>query len=512
MARVHSMCVFFFTLLVICANAHVEDICINPPGPNPTDGVSNAFSIASSLGCDYANRSIACQMAILKQSGNTFKDTSQCRGYVHFNVVYVIAAALGFTQDDAHFLAAFSQAIDFQQFRAVNACGKDMATRYWTPRMRGLVRTDTYGGGSLRHLGSPFIGELDAKPFPDNITHGSGPVLTFQDKQYSGKAVPCVVKPDYAESFASYAKTCAGLDPDLTDMYYEGALSGAKQWAFGQSSLLCAGGFTIWDEDRQSPFTGKACPAQNSSTLATVNTGTNFSGPIPLTGGDMPLGEQLIHYECLPNCNATNATDFKRIQEVYAPDFGLYLYNQSQQTPEGYASYANGQPVHELIARLGIFLHWVQDRSSHWYGMDAPGAGVAIYRDTPTVYRPYVYMDQQFYINKHAETHYWEQGMRTEIAPGTYAALVSTFNVLQAFQAKFATSPSHAHLFHARAHEAHVPVKDLFAELVGTPSHPGVLVEIAMEQDAHTRLARLIDELERRELPPMPGFETMCQA
>ena len=45
---------------------------------------------------------------------------------IHFNGVYFAAAALGFTQEISYFLAAYSQAIDFVQYKGVDSCGKAM--------------------------------------------------------------------------------------------------------------------------------------------------------------------------------------------------------------------------------------------------------------------------------------------------------------------------------------------------------------------------------------------------
>jgi len=139
------------------ASAHLEDLCVAPPGSGLTSGVYNFFSIASKLGCDYRDERLGCVAAVMAASGSTFNDTSICRGAVHFNAVYFAAAALGFTQDIAYFMAAFSQAIDFVQYRGIDSCGQDMPARYWTPPMRGMLRTSTRYGGTNRQCVSSLL-------------------------------------------------------------------------------------------------------------------------------------------------------------------------------------------------------------------------------------------------------------------------------------------------------------------------------------------------------------------
>lgn len=99
--------------------AFVEDICITPEGT-----VENFYleaSIQSVPECGYGKYFPRCIYKVLKRSADTFGETSLCRGIIHFEAVYFTAQAVGFTGEMAYFIAAFSQAIDFTQYRALDS-------------------------------------------------------------------------------------------------------------------------------------------------------------------------------------------------------------------------------------------------------------------------------------------------------------------------------------------------------------------------------------------------------
>lgn len=345
--------------LASCASAHVEDICINPPGPKPTDGVYNFYTLASRLGCDYRQAGAPCLAAIVAQSASTFTETSNCRGAVHFNAIYFSAAALGFTQEVSYFLAAFSQSIDFVQFKGVDSCGRTMAKKYWTPPLRGFLRTAVQYGGTNRHLGVPFVGFARNPPPLYQALDGITFPLYQSDKTYNGGSKDGCNAEFFDKDFKAYLGQCPALAPDMSDTFYEGALAQARKWAVNETTLLCNAGFTAIDPKTGSPFTGSQCAR---GTQHSINTNEIQQGPIPLTG-TLELGEQVIHFGCTPNCTAENYTVVES-SKIYASRFGGYLWNQAKR--HGYATMADGRPVPELVARMGIFLHWIADRSSHW--------------------------------------------------------------------------------------------------------------------------------------------------
>jgi len=249
------------------ALAHIEDICVAPPGTCFKCGVYNFYSIAERLGCGYLDSQPKCIMAtLLEQSAGGFNATSNCRGIIHFNAIYFAAVALGFKQDIAYNFAAFSQAIDFVQYKGVDSCGEPMENARWTPPMRGLTRTETMYGGTNRHLGVPFVGLYDSlKVYPSDLSQLSlyGERLTQEKKLYKGvpgmDKVGCEMH-DMEKSDEFYASTCAGLMPNFSDPFYEGSLYNARLWAFGEADQLCVAGFTEEDPVTGSLFTGKSCP------------------------------------------------------------------------------------------------------------------------------------------------------------------------------------------------------------------------------------------------------------
>lgn len=355
-------------LAVAPVSAHVEDICINPPGIKPTSGVYNFYTIASRLGCDYGNINASCVAGVVAQSASTFSDTSNCRGHVHFNAVYFTAAALGFTQDVSYFMAAFAQAIDFVQYKGVDSCGRDMPNRFWTPPLRGFLRTATAYGGTNRHLGVPFVGFASAPPPLLKALDGVSFPLYQSAKTYNGGSKKGCDANFFKDSFDDYVGQCPALRPNLEDKFYEGSLAQGKKWAMGETNLLCNGGFTTINPKTMSPFAGSQCPTGDEYS---VDTNELQQGPIPLTGGGLQLGEQVIHFECSPNCTAPT---YNVTKKIYVSELPAYLKAQAKQY--GYAKFADGSVVPELIVRMGIFLHWVTDRASHWYCTDAPGSGV----------------------------------------------------------------------------------------------------------------------------------------
>eukprot|EP00128_Syssomonas_multiformis_P010995 Colp12_sorted_trinity150504_noHs@23989 len=489
--------------LIATVQAHVEEICVAPPGNSTTSGVYNFYSVAAKLGCGYADRSPKCIAAVISGSAETFGDKSICRGIVHFNAIYFTAVALGFKQDVAYMFSAFSQGIDFVQYQGIDSCGREMPNRYTTPPLRGLMRTAATYGGTNRHLGVPFVGWLDKSPLY-NTTSGEGAELVQRNKTYTGGSGPlgCLDK-FFTSTWDQYVKRCPALMPDLSDNFYEGALASGRRWAFGETNIICNGGFTVPDKkNKDSVFTGSACPPPTSGRQYTVNVGPAVSGPIPLTGS-LQFGEQVVHYDCTPNCTAA-PTAIVPESVILASKLGQYLNEQSQ--AHGYATMDDGTPVPELVARMGVYLHWIADRASHFYCTDASGSGVAAVKNG-TGYDLYLYLETKACnFVTHGMVHYWEQGV-AYLAPGTYSALLLTYRELLAFRR--ANLIKHPEWFRpcAKANSAVLSEK----LVVGTYSEPGILFNMTLILEADKRMEAEIEALRQYNLPPMPGFETMCK-
>jgi hypothetical protein len=125
----------------------------------------------------------------------------------------------------------------------------------------------------------------------------------------------------------------------------------------------------------------------------------------------MELGDQVMHFECLPNCTAPSYT-VKPGSQVYAQDFGRYLREQSEK--HGYAT-LNDPPgvVPEAVARFGIYLHWIADRASHWYCCDASRSGLVTIREKD-YYNSFVFLGVNAcnFVN-HGMVHYVSSDVRS---------------------------------------------------------------------------------------------------
>ena len=110
-------------LLPHLTSCFVEDYCVYNTTAKPTPGIVNFYDAAEQDKCAYGSYLPKCIKDVVKVSANTFGDTSVCRGTVHFDSVYIMASAVGILPEYAYFLAAFSQAIDFVQYAAIDSCG-----------------------------------------------------------------------------------------------------------------------------------------------------------------------------------------------------------------------------------------------------------------------------------------------------------------------------------------------------------------------------------------------------
>jgi len=429
--------------------AFVEDICITPEGT-----VENFYleaSIQSVPECGYGKYFPRCIYKVLKRSADTFGETSLCRGIIHFEAVYFTAQAVGFTGEMAYFIAAFSQAIDFTQYRALDSCGNNLPLRYWTPPLRGLLRTSTVSGGSIRHLGVPF-----------------------------GK----------------HTKTTNALSPNWRAKE-EGTLTEGKQWAFGRSDQLCHGGFTQ-SEEAGNPFSGRKCASGGE---LTSDVSKLVSGPIPLSGGITKLGPQILHFDCEPSCWCNNSCTPgappltpKNVIVAEGSNFGDYLARSP------FARLENGAPVPELIARLGIFMHWLSDRASHASCTNTEASRVT----GPDPDGNFIITLDTYACNAltHGMEHYWEQGMGDKTTPGSEAALRLYYQELS----EFAQEYRDLHPSWFRAGFESLP----YDQVVGTQSQPGVTLRATLDKNASKRVAIIMSALEDHSFEAIPGFDTLC--
>ena len=437
------------SISVSTSHAFVEDICLGEGGQ--IDNFYYDAVMQSMPECGFGKYYPRCVFKVLKRSSDTFGDTSICRGIIHFEAVYFTAQAVGFRGDIAYFIAAFSQAIDFNQYRAIDSCGTDLPFRYWTPPLRGLLRTSTVSGGSIRHLGVPY-----------------------------------------------------GSEEDTTDALYpqwgataEGTLSRSRDWAFGDSDTLCHGGITD-SELKDNPFSGSSC-ATRGELLSDVP--KLVSGPIPLSGGTTKLGPQILNYDCEPECWCSNTCPEgsppltpKNTLLAEANNLGRYI----AQSP--FSKLDDGTPVPELVARLGIYMHWLSDRASHASCTNAKASKLV----GPSDSGDYTISLDTLRCNaiSHAMAHYWEQGIGDKVTSGSEATLRLYVKELDAFANKY-------RLQHPNWFRENQPPLSM-AYIVGMPASPGVTLRASLEKSAKKRIKIIMDALEENNFDPIPGFRTFC--
>ena len=295
---------------------------------------------------------------------------------------------------------------------------------------------------------------------------------------------------------SSLSDPCPALDPDYSDFSYEGSLASAHSWAFSKSDLLCAGGFTSLGASG-SPFTGAVCA---SGGTVTTNAGPLISGPIPLTGGMMEMGPQIVHYECEPACACDGSCDednsnFERVNMTY--DFAGYVEDAT--TP--WSRMSDGSKVPQEIARMGIFLHWINDRSSHFYCTDAAQSGVRKGESESGDYDLEILFDkEQCNFVTHALEHLWEQGMVGDVlAPGSYSALKGLYERLSEFREQHLEDRSEWFREGANVLE--------FGEVVGNERERGTMYKAIVLTTAAERVEFFVQSLSANDLPPLPGFE-----
>jgi hypothetical protein len=430
---------------LIAVNAHVEEQCFF------TNELSNLYHTAELLGCQYGEFNPKCVAATLIGGSQTFGATSPCRGFIHYDSVFYIAQAVGFTGEMAYWIASFAQCVDFIQFVPPDSCGAPLDKKFWTPPMRGFLRTSTLTGQHIRHLGLIYRGVNPA------VNNGG----------------------------------ISGLTPDLNDITKEGMLISAKKWAFNDTDMYCTIGLT--EPTNGNYFDGNKC--LTSIPFLDNTSPTAIVGPIPTPAINTTLGDQVMHYDCIGDTDCENPP-YQLTNVKYHYEMETYFQQQTE-----YARLKNGQPVPTIIARLGIYMHQLADRASHFFCTDQADTAILGPRAT----------DNSFYLSWnttacnfpfHGTEHYWEQGVKPILAPQSWSALSHYFDELSAFATKFKTIKPEWFLATAKLLTK--------AEVVGTMAAPGTLPTLAMIPDVVTRVVKFMDELKKNGFEQVPGQDKPC--
>lgn len=301
------------------ASAFLEDICL-PRRPG-----QEALTWCVRPECPPAfteNRACPTQLA-------DFATIKPGRSMIHADSTYFIAQALGFRADVAYWIAAYDEVTDYTQYAPIDQCGvqasaQNSGSSYITAKFNGFARTNTNTDGPLDHYVVSFSPNGQGTD-----VHGAGGVSALYPMHYP--------EPGY---------------PLRIDSTYQKTLANMRAWAMLPSrdpGLLCTVGLTTSN--------GSQCM-----------TGVNISGVVPFfmksSKGitlDVPAGRKVLDY------------DTSTKESVYYEQLGAYL-DDKQRTTGTLWKDATPLPVPVQVARIGLFLHVLQDTSSHatYCGDDAP--------------------------------------------------------------------------------------------------------------------------------------------
>jgi hypothetical protein len=305
------------------ASAFLEDICIS----RVTGELKSCLVPASACKDqqDAVNRGCliqAVQFAVIPPG----------RSMIHADSTYFIAQALGFRADVAYWIAAYNEVSDYAVYAPIDQCGVQATTTnsgasYITAKFNGFQRTNNKTDGPLYHY------VLNFSPSGQGTdTHGAGGVQAVYPFHYPPPGYPVTI-----------------------DDVFQGTLYDLRQWAMQRDEgpgLLCTAGLTT--PNGASNFSGAQCLA-----------GVPIAGTVPL----------LENFSIGPALNLTSGPKVldNSNGDVYYTQLASWLADKSRTTGVLFDDPAK-PPVPVQVARIGLYLHSLQDASSHatFCGDDAP--------------------------------------------------------------------------------------------------------------------------------------------
>jgi hypothetical protein len=269
-----------------------------------------------------------------------FVTIQQGRSMLHMDSTYFIAQSLGFRADVAYWIAAYNEVTDYSQYVPIDQCGNQAANsvtiangmtqqtvantgqNYITAFFNGFQRTNPNTDGPLDHYVVSFSPNGQGTD-----VHGPQGVLGLYPLHYP--------KPGY---------------PVHIDDVYQKTLANLRQWAMMKTKapgLLCTAGLTDGENCLTGPMIVGSVPLLPKIPATAFNI-------------NVPAGRKVLQY--------TSATDID-----YYEDLEAYLSDPSKTTGTLWKDPVP-TPVPPQIAKIGLFLHVLQDTSSHstYCGDDGP--------------------------------------------------------------------------------------------------------------------------------------------
>ncbi|MFP5247506.1 MAG: hypothetical protein ACLGH0_12505 [Thermoanaerobaculia bacterium] len=319
-------------------HAFFEDLCIPRQGPNGT--VSWCLT-PTCPNPPQPNRACPEQVA-------QFVNVMPGRSMIHADSTYFIALALGYRADVAYWIAAYNEVTDYAQYVPIDQCGyqaanlnsiqnqKTLQTKpnsgrdYITAYFNGFQRTNLNTDGPLDHYVVFF-----SPSGQGTDVHGAGGASALYPLYYP--------RPGY---------------PEHIDDTYQKTLANFRQWAMNRATtpgLLCTVG--LLDSSGTRCLTGAMITGSVPGIMPQQVTQTPAVPGIPIS---VATGPKVLNVDA-----SNNATPYTELQS--------WLDDPKRTTGKLWKSPKPGS-VPIQIARIGIYLHTLQDTSSHstYCGDDPP--------------------------------------------------------------------------------------------------------------------------------------------
>lgn len=330
------VCTIVLMFVAQSASAFLEDLCL------PRRGVNGTLSWCLTPNCVVPPQpNLACPQQVID-----FGTIMPGRSMIHADSTYFIALALGYRSDVAYWIAAYNEVTDYAQYVPIDQCGVQAANLnaiqagntlqtapnsgrdYVTANFNGFQRTNIATDGPLDHYVVPFSPNGQGTD-----VHGAGGVQALYPFHYP--------KPGY---------------PVRIDDVYQKTLANLRQWGMLASAsdpgLLCTVGLVNAD--------GTGCV-----------TGMNIVGNVPMV---MP-GSNIPNPPAVPINTAAGkkVLDSSTDPVTYYDQLASWLADPKRTTGKLWKS-PKPTPVPVQIARFALYLHALQDTSSHatYCGDDAP--------------------------------------------------------------------------------------------------------------------------------------------
>jgi hypothetical protein len=333
--------VFFLAIVFILAEASLlqafyEDVC------QPRRGQTGPLSWCLQPTCPPpANPNVACTA-----QGVQFATVKPGRSMVHADSTYFIAQSLGFRNDVAYWIVAYNEVTDYAQYVPIDQCGVQAADNnsialgnssgtapnsghdYITAYFNGFQRTNAQTDGPLDH----YVVFFSPNGTGTDV-HGPAGVSALYPLHYPN--------PGY---------------PGHIDDTYQKTLANLRQWGMLPTSdpgVLCTVGLTETTPE------GTRCV-----------TGVPINGTVPMLQG-VARG---VNISITSGQKVLNLVTKNNVSKVTLyPELGDWLRDEARTTGKLWKE-AVPVPVPVELARIGIYLHVLQDTSSHatYCGDDAP--------------------------------------------------------------------------------------------------------------------------------------------